>query len=301
MDKAEKIWMDGKFNDWDNAKIHILNQTTHYGAGVFEGIRCYSTKNGPAVFRLKEHIDRLFNSAETMLLEIPCSKDEIIKAVKETVRVNKLESAYIRPLVYLGYGEMGLNIKKSPVRVSIAAFPWGKYLGEEGMLKGIKVKISKYKRAIDPITNAKICGNYVKSILAKMDALNTDYEEAILLDEHDNVAEGSGENIFIVEKGILRTPRLSAVLPGITRASVFEIASSLHLECKEDDISKEELLKADEVFLTGTAAEITPVSYIDDNVIGEGQTGPITKQIQDKFFKIVAGEDKKFENWLDYI
>lgn len=301
MEKTDKIWIDRKFVDWDDSKIHVLNQTMHYGAGVFEGIRCYSAKEGPAVFRLKEHVDRLFSSAEMMLLQIPYSREEITRAIKDSVRVNKLESAYIRPIVFLDYGQLGLNIRNSPVKAAVAAFPWGTYLGEEGMVNGIKAKISPYRRPVDPITNAKICGNYVKSVLAKMDALNTGYQEAVLLDENGHVAEGSGENIFIVEKGRIKTPKLGAILPGITRASVFEIALSLHMEVAEEHISKEQLMNADEVFLTGTAAEITPVTSVDSKPVGEAQRGPVTKQIQDKFFKIVTGEDKRFGSWLDYV
>jgi len=302
--KTELIWMNGKFVGWDEAKIHILTHGLHYGSGVFEGIRCYETKKGPAVFRLKDHIKRLFDSAKVIMMEIPFTMEEILEAVKETVRVNKLNECYIRPIAYYGYKEMGLNPMNNPVDVAIACWPWGTYLGEEGLKKGVRCKVSSWRRIdscmLPPL--AKLTANYANSILAKLEALNCGYEEAILLNFNGKVAEGPGENIFIVKNGKLITPPFSAgALPGITRDSVITLAKDQGILTIETDILREQLFLADEAFFTGTAAEITPIREIDGRVIGDGSRGPITERLQSEFFKVVRGENKKHLEWLEFV
>lgn len=301
--EAGKIWMDGKFVEWKDARVHVLTHTLHYGLGVFEGIRCYKTIDGPAIFRLDEHVDRLFASAKIMDIKIPFSHDEIREAIKETVRVNRLEECYIRPIVYIGYGAMGLYAEDNPVNLSIAAWPWGSYLGEEGLKKGIRVKVSSYTRHHVNIsmTRAKVPGYYVNSILAKREVKAAGYDEAILLDPDGYVAEGSGENIFILKRGILRTTPLTSILEGITRDSIIVLARDMGLSVIEERFTRDDLYIAGEVFLTGTAAELTPVREVDNRIIGNGDAGPITRKLQESFFNVVLGKDKRYRPWLTYI
>ncbi|MBI5183386.1 MAG: branched-chain amino acid transaminase [Nitrospinae bacterium] len=303
--KVDKIWMDGELVDWDNAKVHILTHTLHYGLGVFEGIRCYKTNRGSTIFCLKEHIDRLFNSALVMSIKIPYTKEEIIDAIKKTIKVNKLNECYIRPIVYIGYGAMGINCKNIPIKTAIAVWPWGAYLGEEGLSKGIRVKISSFT-GLHPnisLTKAKVCGNYVNSILAKTEAIEHGYDEAVILDSDGNVTQGSGENIFIVRDGILKTPPLTSILEGITRRTIIILAEDMGIKVREEAFSRGELYIADEAFFTGTAAEVTPIREVDSRPIGEGKPGPITKRFQEAFFAVIhdEGRNKKFREWLTYI
>ena len=305
MEKTEKIWLDGKFVPWHEANVHVLTHTLHYGLGVFEGVRCYQTKKKKsAIFRLHEHVVRLFNSAIVLGIEIPFSQKEIFTAIQLVVRKNKLKECYIRPIVFLGHNQMGLNPNGVDVRVAIAAWPWGTYLGEEGISRGIRVRISSFTRHHVNITmtRAKACGHYVNSILAKTEAVRDGYDEAILLDSQGYVSEGSGENIFLLSKGRLKTPALSCSnLEGITRDSVFDIAKHLKIEVEEGRITRDELYIADEVFLTGTAAEITPVREIDNRTIGNGKRGKTTTRIQKMFFEIVHGSHAKFKKWLSEV
>lgn len=303
IEKSEKIWMDGRFVKWSDANIHILTHTLHYGFGVFEGIRCYKTVKGPAVFRLKEHVERLLNSCHILQIEIPFTHEEIFKAIIDTVKVNKLKECYIRPIVYLGYGSMGIYPKKNPVKVAIAVWPWGAYLGEEGIKNGIRAKISSFTRhhVNVTMTKSKTCGDYVNSLLAKREAIKCGYDEALLLDTNGYVTEGSGQNIFIVRNGILKTAPLTSILEGITRNSIIEIAQNEKIQAYETSFTRDELYIADEVFLTGTASEITPVREVDTRVIGKGKPGPITKKLQTLFFKIVSGQERKYRSWLTYV
>ena len=305
MEKTEKIWLDGKFVPWHEANVHVLTHTLHYGLGVFEGVRCYQTKNKKsAIFRLHEHVDRLFNSAIVLGIDIPFSQKEIFTAIQLVVRKNKLKECYIRPIVFLGHNQMGLNPNGVDVRVAIAAWPWGTYLGDEGISRGIRVRISSFTRHHVNITmtRAKACGHYVNSILAKTEAVRDGYDEAILLDSQGYVSEGSGENIFLLSKGRLKTPALSCSnLEGITRDSVFDIAKHLKNEVEEGRITRDELYIADEVFLTGTAAEITPVREIDNRIIRNGKRGKTTTRIQKMFFEIVHGSHAKFKKWLSEV
>ncbi|MEW6418895.1 MAG: branched-chain amino acid transaminase [Nitrospirota bacterium] len=301
--KTEKIWMDGKFVDWDNATVHILTHTLHYGLGVFEGIRCYETGKGPAIFRLDEHIDRLFNSARIFLMDVPYTKEEIKDAIIKTVRVNKIKECYIRPLVYIGCGAMGLYPKENPINVSIAVWSWGSYLGEKGLTEGIRVKISSFIRnhVNASMTRGKVCGYYVNSQLAKKEAISCGYDEALLLDTEGYVSEGSGENIFIVRKGILKTTPLTSILEGITRNSIIEIANNEGIKIIEERFTRDELYIAYEALFTGTAAEVTPIKEVDGRVIGNGKPGTMTKRLQTLFFDIVRGKNKKYESWLTWI
>ena len=305
MEKTEKIWLDGKFVPWHEANVHVLTHTLHYGLGVFEGVRCYQIKNKKsAIFRLHEHVDRLFNSAIVLGIDIPFSQKEIFTAIQLVVRKNKLKECYIRPIVFLGHNQMGLNPNGVDVRVAIAAWPWGTYLGDEGISRGIRVRISSFTRHHVNITmtRAKACGHYVNSILAKTEAVRDGYDEAILLDSQGYVSEGSGENIFLLSKGRLKTPALSCSnLEGITRDSVFDIAKHLKIKVEEGRITRDELYIADEVFLTGTAAEITPVREIDNRTIGNGKRGKATTRIQKMFFEIVHGSHAKFKKWLSEV
>jgi branched-chain amino acid aminotransferase len=300
--KSEKIWMDGKFVPWHDANVHVLTHTLHYGLGVFEGIRCYQIKSKKsAVFRLQEHVNRLFNSAIVLGIKIPFSKKEIHTAILQVVKKNNLAECYIRPIVFLGHNQMGLNPNGVDVRAAIAAWPWGAYLGDDGINNGIRVRISSFTRHHVNITmtRAKACGYYVNSILAKAEAVQDGYDESILLDPQGYVSEGSGENIFLLSKGRLKTPSLSCSnLEGITRDSVFDIAKHLKIEIEEGFITRDELYIADEVFLTGTAAEITPIREIDNRTIGNGKRGKITTSIQKMFFEIVRGKHTKFKKWL---
>jgi len=298
--KTEKIWMDGKLVDWEDAKVHVLTHALHYGSGVFEGIRAYETDTGPAVFRLKEHVDRLFESAKLLYMEIPFTREEISEAIKETIRANHLQSCYTRPVVYRGLGQMGVNPLNCPVNVFIAVWPWGAYLGEEALAKGIRAKIASWARNYISSFPAKgkINGAYVNSILAKIEALKCGYDEAIFLDTDGYVAEGSGENIFWAKDNVIYTTPLPTVLRGITRASIIELAKDMGYEVVVAKAARDELYLADEVWFCGTAAEITPVREIDGHIIGEGHRGPIVKALQDRFFAVVHGKDPKYEKWL---
>lgn len=301
--ESEKIWMDGKLIDWKEAKVHVLTHTLHYGVGAFEGIRCYKTDNGSAIFRLDDHVNRLFDSAHIMFIKIPFTRDEIKEAIKEVVRVNHLDSCYVRPIVYIGYGSMGLYVENNPINVAIAAWKWGSYLGDEGLEKGINVKISSFTRHHVNIsmTRAKVPGYYVNSILAKKEVKAAGYDEAVLLDPDGYVAEGSGENIFIVRKGIIKTTPLTSILSGITRETIISIARDMGMTVIEERFSRDDLYIADEAFLTGTAAELTPVREVDDRIVGSGKPGPFTKRLQESFFNIVQGKDSRYKDWLTYL
>ena len=301
--KTKKIWMDGKFVDWDKASVHVLTHTLHYGLGVFEGIRCYETKSGPAIFRLDEHIERLFNSAHIFLIDIPHSKEEIKRSVIETIRINKIKECYIRPIVYIGYGAMGLYSQKNPINVSIAVWPWGAYLGDKGLKNGIRVKTSSFiKNHVNAnMSRGKVCGYYVNSQLAKKEAISCGYDEALLLDTEGYVSEGSGENIFIVRKGMLKTTPLTSILEGITRDSIIKLAHDGGIEVLEERFTRDELYISDEAFFTGTAAEVTPIRDVDGRNIGTGRPGRITKRLQSLFFDVVRGKNEKYKTWLTYI
>jgi len=300
-DRDGKIWMDGQMVDWRDAKVHVLTHTLHYGCGVFEGVRAYDTVNGPAVFRLQEHTDRLFNSAKILRMKMPFSKDEVNAAQLEAVRANGLKSGYIRPLVWLGSEKMGVSPKGAAVHVMVAAWNWGAYLGEEGMKRGIRVKTSSFTRHHVNITmtQAKAVSNYSNSILANMEATDNGYDEALLLDSAGFVSEGAGENIFVIKDGMIYTPDLSAgALNGITRNTIFHIAADLGLSIKEKRITRDEIYIADEAFFTGTAAEVTPIRELDGIEIGCGSRGPLTEKIQAAFFAIVNGQTPKYAHWL---
>lgn len=303
IEKTSKIWMDGTLVPWDEARVHVLTHTLHYGLGVFEGIRCYETGKGPAIFRLKEHIARLLNSAHIFLMDVPYSHEEICEATIKTVRENGLRECYIRPIIFIGYGAMGLYPKGNPVNLAIAAWPWGAYLGEEGLKNGIRVKTSSFVRAHvnSNMTMAKVCGYYVNSQLAKKEAIHCGYDEALLLDTEGYVSEGSGENIFIIREGVIKTTPLTSILEGITRDSVISIARDEGIEVDEKRFTRDEVYVADEAFFTGTAAEVTPVRELDGRSIGEGKAGPVTKKLQSIFFDIVAGKNKAHESWLTYV
>jgi branched-chain amino acid aminotransferase len=302
--KVEKIWMDGKFIPWDEAKVHVLTHTLHYGLAVFEGIRCYLCQDGKsAVYRLKEHVDRLFDSAQIGDLKIPYSKREVSEACKETLRANGLKEGYIRPIAFIGEGVMGVYPGDNPIRLAIITWSWGTYLGEGALEKGIRAKVSSYTRHHVNVmmTKAKISGNYVNSVLAKREVLKMGYDEAIMLDTEGYVSEASGENIFIVKNGVLKTTPLTSILSGITRDSVIQIAKSRKVPLVEEKFTRDELYTAQEAFFTGTAAEITPIREVDDRQIGDGKPGPITKELQAIFFDIVKGKNLEFKEWLDYL
>ena len=303
MQETEFIWMDGKFVKWKDATTHFLTHSLHYGTAVFEGLRCYNTADGPAIFRLNDHIRRLFSSAHIMQMQVPFSEQEILNACKDVVKKNNLKECYIRPLVYYGYGVMGLATKGAKVDVGIAAWPWGTYLGDEGVKNGIRMKIASVMRHHPNImmTKSKTSANYANSTMAKMEAINAGFDEAIMLDPNGFVSECSGENIFIVRNGILITPPTSNALDGITRASVIEVAKNDGIEVREEFFPRDKLYIADEAFLTGTAAEVTPIRDVDNRVIGGGKPGPITKKLQAKFFDIVKGKEKKYAKWLEYV
>ena len=298
--ESKKIWMDGKFVDWADANVHILTHTLHYGTGAFEGIRCYKTKSGPAIFRLREHVDRLLDSCHILKIDPPFSHAEISRAIMDTVKVNGLKECYIRPLVFIGYKNMGLYPKDNPIRLAIAAWPWGAYLGEEGIKNGIRVKISSFTWNAS-LTKSKTCGDYVNSTLSKREALACGYEEALLLDSNNYISEGTGQNIFIVRNDILITPPLPSVLEGITRNSIMEMAWKEKIEVRETAFTRDEVYIADEAFFTGTAAEVTPVKEVDGRRIGNGKPGPVTKKLQGLFFRIVKGEAKAYRSWLTYV
>ncbi len=302
--KVEKIWMDGKLIPWDEAKVHVLTHTLHYGLGIFEGIRCYRCDDGrSAVYRLKEHIDRFFDSAQIGELKIPFSKREIAEACKETLRSNGLKEGYIRPIAFIGEGAMGVYPADNPVRIAIITWSWGAYLGEGALEKGIRAKTSSFTRHHVNVmmTKAKISGNYVNSVLAKREAVKLGYDEALMLDTEGYVSEASGENIFIVKNGVIKTTPLTSILPGITRDSVIQIARSRKIPLVEDRFTRDELYTAHEAFFTGTAAEITPIREVDNRQIGEGKPGPVTRELQAAFFEVVKGKNLEFGEWLDYL
>lgn len=297
---TEKIWMDGKLVPWNDAKVHVLAHTLHYGTGVFEGIRCYKTATGSAVFRLKEHVDRLFGSMHILQMDCPFTREQISEGILETIRANKIDACYIRPLAFIGYGAMGVYPKENPINVIIAVWPWGSYLGDEGMKNGIRVKISSYSRPHINATmvRAKAVANYANSLLAKREALKDGYDEAMLLDTDGYVAEGSGENVFMVRNGVIKTPPLTAILDGITRETVMQLAQERGMKLVEERFTRDELYLADEAFFTGTAAEITPIREVDNRKIGAGKPGPVTKDLQAAFFDIVQGKSTKHAGWL---
>lgn len=299
--KSEKIWFDGKLVPWDEANVHVLTHTLHYGAGVFEGIRAYECADGSsAVFRLKEHVIRLRDSAHILGLTIPFSIDELCEAIVQTLKVNKLKAGYIRPLVFIGDGVMGVHPGTNPIRVAIATWPWGAYLGEEALEKGIRVKTSSFARhhVNAMMTKAKVCGNYVNSVLAKTEAVADGYDEALMLDTMGFVSEASGENIFVVKNESLKTTPLTSVLPGITRDSIITLAKDLGYEVVEQLFTRDELYIADEAFFSGTAAEITPIREVDRRTIGAGHAGPVAKLLQTEFFKVVKGQNPDYAHWL---
>ena len=297
-----KIWYNGVFVDWKEAKVHVLAHGLHYGSGVFEGIRCYATDKGSFIFRLNEHVDRMYRSAELYKLEIPYPKEEFKTAIKETVRINGLDACYIRPIAFYGYHHLGVNPEGCPVDCAIAAWRWGTYLGEEALENGIRCTFSSWRR-IDPTTlpvTAKATGHYLNSLLAVLDAKEKGFDEAIMLDTNGHVAEGPGENIFAVKNATLYTPAVeSSILPGITRDSVIELAQDIGYEVIEQPIMKEELLTADEAFFTGTAAEVSPIREIDNVKIGEGKRGEVTGVIQKKFFDVVNAKEARYMGWLE--
>jgi branched-chain amino acid aminotransferase len=300
--QADLIWMNGEFVAWEDAKVHVLTHGLHYGTGVFEGIRCYDTEIGSAVFRHREHLQRLRSSAELYYMPMPFDTAALRAATHELIGRNGLRSCYIRPIVFRGYGQMGLNPLDAPVDVSIAVWEWGAYLGEEGKRSGIRAKVSSWRR-ISPeslIPTAKASGQYLNSVLAKIESQKAGYEEAILLDDHGRVCEGTGENIFVVWEGrIITPPAASSILDGITRKSAIQIARDLGIEVIERDIARAELYLADEVFMTGTAAELVPVREIDDHTIGEGKPGALTRAVQSAFDDALHGRVERYHEWLD--
>jgi branched-chain amino acid aminotransferase len=300
VEKSEWIWMNGEFVAWDEANVHVLSHGLHYGSGVFEGIRCYETENGPAVFRHREHLERLAGSAELVYMQLPYEPEEIRTATHELIRRNGLDSCYIRPIAFRGYGEMGLYAQTAPIDVVVAVWPWGSYLGEEGKRNGVRAKVSSWRR-ISPaglIPHAKATGQYLNSILAKTETARAGYEEAILLDERGFVCEGSGENIFLVRAGAIVTPpHAASILDGVSRRSVIQIARDLGYKVEERDIARDELYLAEEAFLCGTAAELVPVREIDDH--GLGEPGEITRVIQSKFEDALHGRAQEYAEWLD--
>jgi branched-chain amino acid aminotransferase len=305
VDKVERIWFDGDLVPWDRAQVHLLTHTLHYGLGAFEGIRCYKLKDGrSAVFRLHDHIRRLFDSAHIMTLPMRWSQHEVVEACLETVRANGLEECYLRPLAFIGEGAMGLGALNNPTHLAIVAWRWGTYLGDEGLEKGIRAKVSSFCRSAvnSTMPKGKVVGHYVNSILAKREVLAAGYDEAIMLDPQGFVAEASGENIFMVRDGEVVTPSIGGnILGGITRHSVMELMKELGIPCSERRITRDELYIADEVFLCGTAAEVTPVQEVDDRRIGPGGRGPITQRIQDRYFAAVRGGEVPDPSWLAYV
>ncbi|MCU1490293.1 MAG: branched chain amino acid aminotransferase apoenzyme [Acidimicrobiaceae bacterium] len=302
---TSKIWMDGALVDWDQAQVHVLTHTLHYGTGVFEGIRAYATARGPAVFRLRDHLQRLERSAKVLSMDTPYSVDELYEAVRDTVRASGLDACYIRPLIYLGYGEMGLNPLPCESKVSVAVWPWGAYLGEDGLASGIRLKVSSWARHDSRAmpTAAKATGMYINSSLAKVEAVRAGYDEALMCTTDGFVSEGTGENVFVIRGGRVHTPPSSAVgaLEGITASSVATIARDLGYDVVETLLRRTDLYVADEAFLTGTAAEVVPIASLDDRVIGDGRPGPVTKAIQEAYFAVVRGEDDRYKDWLDYV
>ena len=300
LEPSAKIWMDGHFVNWADANVHVLTHSLHYGLAAFEGVRCYKGRSGSAIFKLHDHVDRLFESAHIGMMQIPYDKKQVTDAIVETVRVNKLDACYIRPLVYIGYGAMGVYPAENPIKLAIAAWKWGAYLGDEALANGMRARVSSFTRhhVNVSMTRGKISGYYVNSILAKLEVKADGYDEAILLDPEGYVSEGTGENVFIVRKGRLKTTPLTSILEGITRNAVIELAREEQISVAEERFTRDEMYIADEVFVTGTAAELTPVREIDNRRIGTGKPGPITLALQKRFFSIVRGEDPTHESWL---
>jgi branched-chain amino acid aminotransferase len=306
-EKTDTIWMDGELVAWDDAKVHVLTHALHYGTAVFEGIRGYKTKNGTSVFRLTDHMRRLHRSAKIIMMDIPYSAEQLVEATKQTIRSNPLAEApllYIRPLAYFGLGEFGLNPLPNPVNVLIAAFPWGTYLGDEGLTTGIRVKTTSWQRidmnALPP--QAKTSAGYMNSVLAKVEVLKAGYEEALFINPQGTIAEGPGENFFTVRDGVIVTPtKVTAGLEGITRDSVITIAKDLGYEVREEGIARADVYTADEAFFTGTAAELTPIREVDDRIVGTGEPGPVTKKLQETFFAAARGEIETYREWNEYV
>jgi len=300
-DRDGKIWMDGELVEWRDAKIHVLSHTLHYGCGAFEGVRAYNTAQGPAIFRLREHTERLFNSAKILRMKIPFDLDTVMEAQRTVVRENRLESAYIRPLIWIGSEKLGVSPRGNRIHLMVAAWTWGAYLGDEGLKRGIRVKTSSYTRHHVNITmtQAKAVSNYTNSILANLEVTEDGYDEALLLDASGFVSEGAGENLFIIRNGVVYTPDLSAgALNGITRNTIFAICADLGLKIVEKRITRDEVYICDEAFFTGTAAEVTPIRELDRVQIGEGSRGPLTEKIQSAFFDIVNGRNGRYAEWL---
>ena len=302
--ESKKIWLDGEMVDWEQAKVHVLTHALHYGTGYFEGIRCYALEDGrSAIFRLDEHIRRFFDSGHILGFPLPYTVDKIKQAIVDTVRVNGFKECYIRPLAFLGLKELGLYAPDNPVQVVIAAWRWGAYLGEEGIKNGIRAKISSYTRHHVNVmmTKSKVSGNYINSVLAKHEVKKAGYDEAIMLDTEGYVAEASGENIFLVRERRVKTTPFTSILPGITRDSVLTIARDKGYQVQEERFTRDELYTADEAFLTGTAAEVTPIREVDNRKIGAGRPGPVTLDLQQAFFNVIKGQDKKYAGWLTYL
>ncbi len=299
-DRDGKIWKDGKLVDWRDANLHMLTHSLHYGMAVFEGVRAYKTNDGTAIFRLKEHTQRLFNSAKIFQMVIPFDMDTLIEAQREVVRVNQLESCYLRPLVWIGSEKMGVSARGNTIHVGIAAWPWGAYLGEEGLKRGIRVKTSSFTRHHVNVSmvRAKASGYYINSILANQEVTAEGYDEALLLDTDGYVSEGAGENVFIVRNGKIFTPDLASCLDGITRDAVLTMARDTGIEVIEKRITRDEVYCADEAFFTGTAAELTPIRELDNRQIGTGSRGPVTEKLQSLFFDVVSGKSDKYRHWL---
>ncbi len=299
---VEKVWMNGELVAWEDAKIHVLSHALHYGTGVFEGVRCYETARGPAVFRLRDHLARMERSARIFMMEVPYSIDELVDAARELIVVNDLRSCYVRPIAYRGYGEIGVNPAGNPVDVCIAVWPWGTYLGEDALKNGVRMTVSSWRRHDPNIIppQAKVTGAYINSVLAKVEAVEKGFDEGIMLNPQGYISEATGENLFIVRDGELLTPPLAAgPLPGITRASVIAIARDLGISVFETLLTRADLYLAEEMFCVGTAAEVTPVREVDGRVIGD--PGPVTLALQQKYFQIVKGEDDKYSDWLEYV
>lgn len=302
--KTDKIWFDGELVRWEDATVHVLAHALHYGTGYFEGIRCYELAGGrSAVFRLPEHMRRLADSGKILGFPLPYTVEQLCKATAEVIRANKLKACYIRPLAFLGLGELGIYVPNNPVNVCIAVWPWGAYLGDEGIQNGIRAKVSSYTRHHVNVmmTKSKTSGNYVNSVLAKAEVKKSGYDEAVMLDSEGYVSEASGENIFIVRDGKIKTTPLTSILPGITRDSIITLARDLGYEVVEDRFTRDELYIADEAFFTGTAAELTPIREVDDRPIGAGRRGPVTEDIQKTFFDVIKGKNHKYEKWLTYV
>jgi branched-chain amino acid aminotransferase len=302
-DRDGQIWYDGKLVPWREATTHVLTHSLHYGLAVFEGLRAYKTVSGTAIFRLPEHTERLFNSAHIFMMKMPYDRQTIIEAQKEVVRANRLEACYVRPIAFYGSEKMGVSPRGAQVHVAIAAWPWGAYLGADGIEKGIRVKTASYARHHVNVTmcRAKFSGTYANSILANQEALEHGYDEALLLDVEGYVAEGSGENLFIVKNGKLYEPELTSALIGMTRDAVITLARDIGLEVQAKRITRDDVYIADEAFFTGTAAEVTPIRELDSRVIGSGRRGPITQKLQSMFFDVVNGRAEKYRHWLTYV